>query len=107
MRIQAFKIPTKGPADVSHLERLMADGLINPAEVVCIIGKTEGTGGRNDHTRDLAMMAFENLFGARLDIAPAEVHDRVILSLSGRCEGDVSPHIVVFTKSGAPSDHRL
>jgi hypothetical protein len=39
--------------------------VINPAEVVCIIGKTEGNGGRNDFTRDLAMMAFENLFGGR------------------------------------------
>src|SRR5215510_3297662 len=87
MRIQAFKIPTKGPADVRRLERLMADGVINPAEVVCIIGKTEGNGGRNDYTRDLAMMALENLFGA--------------------CEGVVSPHIVVFTKSGAPSERRL
>ena len=107
MRIQAFKIPTNGPADVSRLERLMADGVINPAEVVCIIGKTEGNGGRNDYTRDLAMMAFENLFGAHLDIAPAEVHDRIIFSLSGGCEGVVSPHIIVFTKSGAPSDRRL
>jgi cyanuric acid amidohydrolase len=107
MRIQAFKIPTNGPADVRHLERLIVDGVINPAEVVCIIGKTEGNGGRNDYTRDLAMMAFENLFGARLDIAPAEVHDRIIFSLSGGCEGVVSPHIVVFAKSGAPSVHRL
>jgi cyanuric acid amidohydrolase len=107
LRIQAFKIPTRGPADVSRLEQLIDDGAINPAEVACIIGKTEGNGGRNDFTRDLAMMAFENLFARRLDIAPAEVHERIIFSLSGGCEGVVSPHIIVFTKSGAPSDRRF
>ncbi len=107
MRIQAFKIPTGGPADVSQLERLIADGAIDPAEVVCVIGKTEGNGGRNDFTRDLAMMAFEQLFSARLKISTAEVHDRIIFSLSGGCEGVISPHIVVFTRSGAPSESRF
>ena len=96
MRIQAFKIPTNGPADVRHLERLIVDGAINPAEVVCIIGKTEGNGGRNDFTRDLSMRAFEELFAERLGIGRKEVGERIIFSLSGGCEGVVSPHIIVW-----------
>jgi cyanuric acid amidohydrolase len=94
MRVDAFNIPTAHPADVSDLERLIAEGRIRPEEVVCIIGKTEGNGGRNDFTRDLAMLAFENLFARHLG-TPHEM----IFSLSGGTEGIVSPHIIVFTRS--------
>lgn len=99
MRVDAFNIPTAHPADVSGLERLIAAGRIDPAEVVCIIGKTEGNGGRNDFTRDLAMMAFEDLFSRHLGIPREDVVNRMIFSLSGGTEGVVSPHIVVFTKT--------
>ena len=98
MRIDAIKIATRNPSDVSELESLMDKGRIVPEEVLCIIGKTEGNGGRNDFTRDLAMTAFEELFSRRLGISRQEVTERVIFSLSGGCEGVVSPHIVVFSK---------
>lgn len=97
MQVKALKILTSGPSDVSELTRLMDEGVINPAEVICIIGKTEGNGGRNDFTRELAMVAFEDLFSRRLGISREEVVDRIIFSLSGGCEGVVSPHIVVFS----------
>lgn len=99
MRVDAFNIPTAHPADVSGLERLIGAGRIKPEEVVCIIGKTEGNGGRNDFTRDLAMLAFEDLFSRHLGIPREEVVDRMIFSLSGGTEGVVSPHIIVFTRS--------
>src|SRR5439155_10342397 len=99
MRVDAFNIPTAHPADVSGLEQLIAAGHIDPATVVCIIGKTEGNGGRNDFTRDLAMMAFEDLFSRHLGIPREEVVNRMIFSLSGGTEGVVSPHIIVFTKT--------
>jgi cyanuric acid amidohydrolase len=97
MKTNAFRFQTSGPADVKQLEEHMDRGSIKPEEVVCIIGKTEGNGGRNDFTRDLAMTAFEDLFARRLGISREEVTDRIIFSLSGGCEGVVSPHIVVFT----------
>lgn len=105
MRIDAFNFPTAHPADVSQIERAIDDGRIDPADVVCIIGKTEGNGGRNDFTRDLAMRAFEDLFAARLGIPREEVVNKMIFSLSGGTEGVVAPHIVVFTKSdrGTPN----
>jgi len=110
MKIDAVNIPTAHPADVSGLERLFESGRLRPEEVTCIIGKTEGNGGRNDFTRDLAMKAFEDLFSRRLGISPREVTERMIFSLSGGCEGVVSPHIVVFSTSpdGTPqSEKRL
>lgn len=115
MQVKARKILTNGPADVRELTRLMDEGVVNPAEVICIIGKTEGNGGRNDFTRDLAMLAFEELFSERLGISRKEVVERIIFSLSGGCEGVVSPHIIVFSiargeagnGSGGSSSHSL
>lgn len=94
MEINAFKILTKSPSDLSGLEALVDSGQINPAEVICIIGKTEGNGGRNDFTRDLSMLAFEEYFSTHLRISKSEVVDKIIFSLSGGCEGVVSPHII-------------
>jgi len=104
MEINAFKILTKSPSDLSGLEALVDSGQINPAEVICIIGKTEGNGGRNDFTRDLSMLAFEEYFSTHLRISKSEVVDKIIFSLSGGCEGVVSPHIIVFCKSGASNN---
>lgn len=103
MQVKAYKIPTSGPADIRQLEAYIDAGEINPAHVICIIGKTEGNGGRNDFTRDLAMFAFEDLFSRKLGISRADVTERIIFSLSGGCEGVVSPHIIVFSKAGEPS----
>jgi cyanuric acid amidohydrolase len=100
MRVDVHKFATDGPADVSKLEAAIDRGEIDPANVICIIGKTEGNGGRNDFTRDLAMFAFEDLFSRKLGIDRREVTERLIFSLSGGCEGVVAPHIVVFSKSG-------
>jgi cyanuric acid amidohydrolase len=99
MRVDAFPIPTRHPADTSLLEQLLDDSRIRAEDVVCILGKTEGNGGRNDFTRDLAMRAFEELFAARLGIARDAVGERMIFSLSGGTEGVVSPHYIVFTGS--------
>lgn len=99
MKIDAVNIATSHPADVSGLEQLFDSGRMAPEDVICIIGKTEGNGGRNDFTRDLAMTAFEELFSRRLGIARETVVQRMIFSLSGGTEGVVSPHIVVFAKS--------
>ena len=103
MQVKAIKILTSSPGDVSELTRLMDEGIVVASEVICIIGKTEGNGGRNDFTRDLAMAAFEDLFSRRLGIDRQEVGERIIFSLSGGCEGVISPHVVVFSIAGAPA----
>jgi cyanuric acid amidohydrolase len=100
MRIRAYPIETSGPADVSRLVRLLDAGEFRAEDVVCILGKTEGNGGRNDFTRELAMTAFERVFAPRLGVAPEVVQDRVIFSLSGGTEGVVTPHVIVFVRDG-------
>src|SRR6185369_7497495 len=74
---------TSSPSDTTGIERLFSEQLIEPSEVICIIGKTEGNGGRNDFTRDLAMTAFEDLFSRRLGTSRREVGDRIIFSIAG------------------------
>jgi cyanuric acid amidohydrolase len=110
MRIRAWNLPTRGPADTDGLARLL-DSEVRAEDVLCILGKTEGNGGRNDFTRELAMTAFEHLFAPRLGVEPAEVQDRVVFSLSGGTEGVVAPHIVVFAREDAgaarPGQKRL
>lgn len=101
MRIRAYPIETSGPADVARLTRYLDDGEFRAEDVVCILGKTEGNGGRNDFTRELAMTAFERLFAPRLGVAPEAVQDRVIFSLSGGTEGVVTPHVIAFVRDGA------
>lgn len=111
MRVDAFKLLTDHPADVRGLRALLDDGRVRPDELVCVLGKTEGNGGRNDFTRDLAMRALEELLAPRLGVARELVQDRVIFSLSGGTEGVVSPHVVAFARSGtwseAPGPKRL
>jgi cyanuric acid amidohydrolase len=102
-RIRAFNLETRGPADVAELTRLLDAGEFRAEDVLCILGKTEGNGGRNDFSRDLAMKAFEQLFAPRLGCRPEEVQDRVIFSLSGGTEGVVTPHVVVFVREAAPA----
>ncbi|MBL8602129.1 MAG: ring-opening amidohydrolase [Myxococcales bacterium] len=106
MRLRAWNFETRHPADVSGLAALLASGALDPRDVLCVLGKTEGNGGRNDFTRDLAMGAYEQLLGPLLGCAPGEVQDRVIFSFSGGTEGVVTPHAVVFAREGDPLDAR-
>lgn len=102
MRIRAWSFETRGPSDVSGLRRLLEAGAVRAEDVVCVLGKTEGNGGRNDFTRELAMRALEELFAPRLGVPAEAVQDRVIFSFSGGTEGVVTPHMVVFAREGAP-----
>ena len=108
--IRAFPLDTADPGDVSGLRRLFDDGTLRAEDVVCIVGKTEGNGGRNDFTRQLATTALEHLFAPRLGCAPEQVQDRVVFSLSGGTEGVVTPHIIVFAREDSaptPGEKRL
>jgi cyanuric acid amidohydrolase len=99
--IRAYPIDTAEPGDVSALRRLFDEGIVRADDVVCVVGKTEGNGGRNDFTRQLAATALEHLFAPRLGCAPEVVQDRVVFSLSGGTEGVATPHIIVFARDDA------
>ncbi len=111
LRSRAVRFDTRGPSDVAGLEAAFESGALSPASVVCLIGKTEGNGGRNDFTRELAVRAFSQVFERRLGLTAAEVEERIVLSFSGGTEGVVTPHVVAFAvepdPGSAPTGPRL
>lgn len=77
------------PGDVSGVEALFDAGL-PPAQIVAILGKTEGNGCVNDFTRAYAVQALQHMLarrGGRPDVA---------MVMSGGTEGGLSPHFLVF-----------
>ncbi len=110
MKIGVCKLAMAAPNDVSELERLIDSREIDPAEIVAVIGKTEGNGGANDFTRGFATLSYQLLLANRLGTSPAEIGKRIAFVWSGGTEGVLSPHATVFTRSagaGAADGPRL
>ena len=57
MRIGVHKISMGNPGDFSALAKLIEAGSVDPAEIVAVIGKTEGNGGANDFTPGFATLS--------------------------------------------------
>jgi len=105
---EVFRIGCQGPGDLRGVQALIDTGVLLPADIVAVMGKTEGNGCVNDHTREYASMAWCHLLSGLLGCTPHEVGQRVALVMSGGTEGVLSPHFTVFTRrwvTGA-STHR-
>ncbi len=110
MKIGVHKVAMAAPNDVSELARLIATGEVVPAEIVALIGKTEGNGGANDFTRGFATLSYQMLLAKHLDTSLEDVAKRVAFIWSGGTEGVLSPHATIFTRaesSGASGEPRL
>jgi len=103
MRVIAQRVMTAGPSDVSGIGALFDTGVIHPHEVVAVLGKTEGNGGRNDFTRELAVTSVLRLLAERTGQSASALEERVVLSFSGGTEGVASPHVVVLGVRGEVS----
>jgi cyanuric acid amidohydrolase len=102
MRIVAERFATAGPSDCTGLRAALAGCRLDAREVLAVIGKTEGNGGRNDFTRELAVRAVAETLAGFSGESRDEVENRVVLSFSGGCEGVASPHQLVLARNGAP-----
>jgi cyanuric acid amidohydrolase len=98
MRIWARRLPTASPSDCSALQNILDRGEIDAAQVMAIIGKTEGNGGRNDFSRELAVRAFADCLAQASNLSREEIEAQVVLSFSGGTEGIVSPHVLVLAR---------
>ncbi|MDA8194694.1 MAG: ring-opening amidohydrolase [Thermaerobacter sp.] len=78
----------------------LAEGRFAAGDIIAIIGKTEGNGGRNDFSRELAVRALADELAEPLGLSRDAVLDRVIFSFSGGTEGVVSPHYLVVWRTG-------
>jgi cyanuric acid amidohydrolase len=93
------RVPMRHPGDVSGIEDLIETGRLTAAEIVAILGKTEGNGCVNDFTRAYAVSALSAALAPRLGVAAADVPARVAMVISGGTEGGLSPHFLVFAVS--------
>jgi cyanuric acid amidohydrolase len=93
------------PGDLSALATLLDAGELRAHEIVAVIGKTEGNGGVNDFTRGYFTQSLMGLLAERLG-RPAQALVRELpCVLSGGTEGVLSPHYVVFARSGRVQGH--
>lgn len=98
---RVHRLPAAAPDDVSALDAAIAEGRIEPAGVVAVLGKTEGNGCVNDFTRAFAVRALRDALGRHL---PAEALGRVSLIMSGGTEGALAPHWIVLERRPAAAD---
>jgi len=101
--LAVHRLPMAHPGDLSALAALFDEGVIEPAQVVAVIGKTEGNGGVNDFTRGYFTQTLMSLLAARLGRPAAELLRELPCILSGGTEGVLSPHYVVFARTGQPA----
>lgn len=102
MRVQKVsvqRVACSGPGDLSGVRALIASGSLNPRDIVAVMGKTEGNGCVNDHTREYASVMWAGLLAESLGCSTDEAHHRVALVMSGGTEGVLSPHFTVFSRS--------
>ena len=105
-QVGVWRVPCSGPADLSAVQALVDAGELVPAEIVAVMGKTEGNGCVNDHTREFASMAWSHFLAGPLACRPDQVGERVALVMSGGTEGVLSPHFTVFTRRWLPEHGR-
>ncbi|MEK9971680.1 MAG: ring-opening amidohydrolase, partial [Ferrovibrio sp.] len=104
MQASVHRLSMRHPGDLSALAELFDTGAISPADVVAIIGKTEGNGGVNDFTRGYFTLAFSALLAERTGRAREDIIESIPCILSGGTEGVLTPHYLVFSRQkAAPS----
>lgn len=93
---KVHRISALSPDDTSGIEAAIASGLIDPAGIVAIFGKTEGNGCVNDFTRGFATQSLTLMLERHL---PSDIARMVCLVMSGGTEGGMAPHWTVFERS--------
>lgn len=94
MDVGVYRLPMKGPDDVSELEKLIDEGKIRAEEVCAIIAQTEGDG----YARGYCALNFELMLSQKLGISRSEVEKRIPMLMIGLTGGLMSPHYTVFTR---------
>ncbi|MEG0834270.1 MAG: ring-opening amidohydrolase [Christensenellaceae bacterium] len=98
MKIDVFRLEMSAPDDVRELQRLIQSKVVNPKEIVAVLGKTEGNGCVNDFTRALSTTAFKALISRETGWTEEEVTHKIAFVMSGGTEGILAPHATIFVK---------
>jgi cyanuric acid amidohydrolase len=92
---KVHRISAAAPNDTSGIEQAIADGRIDPAGIVAILGKTEGNGNVNDFSRGFATHCLTLMLNKHLRTNARDV----CLVMSGGTEGAMAPHWIVFERA--------
>lgn len=92
MKVDVFVVSQNAPDDLSGLDTLVQTQQLNPANIVAVMGKTEGNGCVNDFTRGFAIQTLKSYLQAKVEA------NQIIYVMSGGTEGVISPHLTVFTR---------
>jgi len=104
--LQVLRLGMAHPGDLSELAALLDGGTLRAADIVAVIGKTEGNGGVNDFTRGYFTQSLMAVLAERTGRPAATLLRELPCILSGGTEGVLSPHYVVFARSGRPDPGR-
>jgi len=96
--VDVVRVATRGPGDTSGVAELLESGRLAAADIVAVLGKTEGNGCVNDFTREYATAALATMLGRRLGLTPDAIERRIAFVMSGGTEGVLSPHCTVFVR---------
>ena len=96
MRASVHRFTMRDPGDVSALAQAIDSGTIDPAQIVAVIGKTEGNGLVNDHTRGFLTLSLKLLLARHLGVELEAIASSVMFVFSGGTEGVLTPHYTVF-----------
>lgn len=107
MKIDVHKVVMDAPDDTQGIINLIKDNIVKPDEIVAVMVKTEGNGNVNDFTRGFAAHAIQGLLAGYLKCPRSTISEKVSIVCSGGCEGVMSPHATIFTKSTSNSEQTL
>ena len=101
--IRVHRFGASSPDDVSELAAAVSQGVLNPAGIMAVLGKTEGNGCVNDFTRGFASHTIKHAIAGWTGQSPDAVGKHVAIVMSGGTEGGLSPHWIVFEAATAPA----
>ena len=98
LRPALYVVPMLNPGDTSAFTRLLESGEVDPATVVALIAKSEGSGLHNDYGRVYADVSLRRALAAARGCAIEDIADDVTIAVSGGTPGVLSPHVTVITQ---------
>ncbi|MHB1171106.1 MAG: ring-opening amidohydrolase [Lacisediminihabitans sp.] len=102
-RVTMTVLPMLTPNDVSAVVAALADGRVDPHNVIAVIGKSEGQGLHNDYGRVFAETSLKDAIAAARGTSSEQVADTVTFVVSGGTPGVISPHATLVSQEWVPA----
>lgn len=106
--VQMVVCPMEAPNDVRAVEKALASGEFEPADVVAVIAKSEGQGLHNDYGRLFCETSLRSALARACGCDEEEIAGRVSIIVSGGTPGVISPHATLVAQRWVPraeADH--